>query len=1013
MEAAVSGSPSELKNILLKAGAGAGKTTTLVNVFLDFTKNFIAQNKKTPRIVVTTFTRKATQELKERLLKKALEEKREDLFHFISSKSSVQISTIHGVLNLFLSRYGALMGLTPDYKILSESEIRKNARKILRRLILEKPHWQELLEEYEFATLESYLLKYFSEVQLRPDLKPAGRDFFADETARVLSSLAERFRNLARSLLQQTDQEKWVDYFNIILAIDWNNEASIESFYENSSKPSYLKKNPPFPEEGDVELKELLKELENFCEDLGFQEAYWDLHQKNCDLFAELAAEFCREFEKQKLEQGQLSMSDLETLSYRLVLEHPSAAEAFSREWDFWMIDEYQDTSPVQVQLMRALTGDRPHFVVGDPQQSIYLFRGARSEVFMEKMSEVRSGGGEVQEKLVNYRSSSSVLKFINHYFTRLDQQFSAMEVAPDKGTSPLPHSLQVLLTQDDEDSDNREELAVVVRLQELLFAGVSPESICVLARTHRTLEETARLSQSFGVPVQLHSASGFFERREVQDALNLLKFLVNPHDNYIFLALLRSPWFHLTDQEILPFCHDKKHSFWREAERKIPESQEHHPVRLLRRYLGFSETLGLAWTLKRALMELSYLDYSRQLDPSGRREANLWKILSLLGQEERRPGFNFLDFIESGLESLSTEEGGNDADATPVIEPKRVNFMTVHASKGLQFAHVIVPALSKNPDTRKEADWYVDEKTDLWTLPVRDEESQKMVQSLLARKIHQERLEREEKEFNRVLYVALTRAKEGITLVINKKIGKKSWASFCPLDLSEGLHEEDGFSYLVRNENLFPQKMRGEVLASSRVRSPWMDMSSQLGKATVSVTELLSSSIVVATEPSARQLLPALKRAQQGTEAHRLFESLKYISAEEIKKDLPAHLVKALDYVVQTKDLPLARIIQEGFVEWGFACQEGKALLQGQIDLWGLCDGKAWIVDYKTGSDRYKESAFQQMEIYAWALRKMGRIAADQEIRLAVVYPLEEKSETRIVGLDLEAKVRGYFKDL
>ncbi len=84
----------------------------------------------------------------------------------------------------------------------------------------------------------------------------------------------------------------------------------------------------------------------------------------------------------------------------------------------------------------------------------------------------------------------------------------------------------------------------------------------------HKTLEDIAKTAQEFGVPLQLHSGSGFYERREVLDALALLKFFMNPHDNGNFVALLRSPWLVIPDSEIATYCHSHRHSFWREASR-------------------------------------------------------------------------------------------------------------------------------------------------------------------------------------------------------------------------------------------------------------------------------------------------------------------------------------------------------------------------------------------------------------------------------------------------------------
>ncbi|WP_374031093.1 UvrD-helicase domain-containing protein [Bdellovibrio bacteriovorus] len=208
----MSGTTPELRNIILRAGAGAGKTTTLTQTFLKFASDFKEKHGKFPRIVVTTFTRKATQELKERLLGKALDEKRDDLFQFVSSKSQVQISTIHGVLSLFLSRYGSAIGLTPDYKIMSDSEIRKGARKIMRKYLLENPQLQELLEEYDFQTLEGALLKFFGEQVIFPGMTFIRRGEMEQETAKFVADIGGALRRVCLEISQETSNDKWVDY---------------------------------------------------------------------------------------------------------------------------------------------------------------------------------------------------------------------------------------------------------------------------------------------------------------------------------------------------------------------------------------------------------------------------------------------------------------------------------------------------------------------------------------------------------------------------------------------------------------------------------------------------------------------------------------------------------------------------------------------------------------------------------------------------------------------------------
>ncbi|MGZ3779390.1 MAG: UvrD-helicase domain-containing protein [Pseudobdellovibrionaceae bacterium] len=997
---------SQLKNTILRAGAGAGKTTTLTQTFLKFASDFKEQNKQFPRIVVTTFTRKATQELKERLLSKALSEGREDLFHFVSSKSQVQISTIHGVLSLFLSRYGSSIGLTPDYKIMSESEVRKSARKVMRRYLLEDPQYQELLEEYDFQTLEQILLKYFSESVIFPDMKFIPQEELEKEVANLTKDIFGKLKRVCKEIELETTNEKWVEYVQALSSLSTESTQNwelyfqkLESVWQFLTKPAFRKATPPFSLSLNEELEELRDCIDKLLEEPRYRPTFWCKHQKNCEVFEALAKKFSQDFMKIKLENGLLSMSDLETLAFKMIRETPEAAVKFSQEWDFWMVDEYQDTSPVQVELLRHLVGDKPLFVVGDPQQSIYLFRGARSEVFQEKIHEIQSQSGEVQVKLVNYRSSPEVLQFFNHYFTKLGSQFAAMTPAPDKevkgNTDPV---VQIILTETaEDDATSAEILTTVARVQELLAEGISPEQICVLNRTHKTLEEIAKVAQEYGVPLQLHSGSGFYERREVLDALTLLKFLVNPHDNKNFIALLRSPWLVLSDTEIANYSHSSKHSYWKEALKTLEEREEHHPLRLLKSLLSIAEEKGFSFAFKYGLIQLGFFDYSAKIDVTGRREANLWKVVSLLHQEERRPGFNFLDFLDSSLETLSADEGNEDADATPVIEPKRVNFMTVHASKGLQFDQVILPGMGQDPRHSHAPILSVRESDGMWSLKIRDDNTQAMAGSILADQITEELRRRESEELNRVLYVAMTRAKTGVTLIWDRKVGKRSWAAQCPLILEEGMQTENDFSYLVRVENLQPQKLEEQELAHKVLRPRWLPPQEEKKRRNVSVTELIAHQAQAQTEatntyvPTAAQLGAGLTRAQQGTNAHRLFEALKYTSHDELINICDDDLKKPLQFLVTTQEIPFLKVIKNGFVEFGFTMAYGDMLLQGQIDLWGEVDNTFWIIDYKTGSQKYSETAFKQLEIYAWALQLMKRIDGEKTIQLAVVYPMDE----------------------
>jgi ATP-dependent helicase/nuclease subunit A len=721
MECVMSSSASELGNIVLRAGAGAGKTTTLTHLFLDFASGFKDRHQRFPRIVVTTFTRKATQELKERLLALSLERQRPDLFHYVTNKSQVQISTIHGVLSLFLGRYGSKMGLSSDFKLLSTSQEILMRRKILRRLVLSDTRYETLLEMYTFHQLESALQTYSDNSFLFESLRYARKEEFAAELALLLGTLEEDRRDISASILAEAQQASWIKYAEGLQRMSTKDIAQIRNFFtENPRRPSFAVKNPAVSEETNDRLVTLIENLKDLLESPEWTPAYWDEHESKNEIFDSLAKTYTQDLFEAKIFAGSISMSDLELFSLKLIREFPEVCQSFAQEWDYWMIDEYQDTSPVQVALLKNLVGDRRSFVVGDPQQSIYLFRGARSEVFQEKIQQVAASGGEVQEKLINYRSTPRLLSFFNFYFTRSSRQFASMEPPPDKAPAALEVPVaQVRVVEKAETLTGLSEeiQASLQRIQELLKTGISAEKICVLSRTRDGLEKLAKAAEAYGVPVQIHVAGGFYQRREVRDTLAFLKFLINPHDNVNFLVCLRSPWLNVPDQQILNYCHSSAHSFWIEALNKTGPDEDRHPIVLLKNYLLASQETGYSFVLRRMLVELGLLDFVQKLDSTGRREANLWKLVANLFELERTSGTNFLDFLEGLQNSPDLEAGNEDSDATPVIAPERVNLMTVHASKGLQFAHVLILGMAKRPRLSQAELFSMEEDSGRWSL--------------------------------------------------------------------------------------------------------------------------------------------------------------------------------------------------------------------------------------------------------------------------------------------------------
>lgn len=987
---------------LVRAGAGAGKTTELIDRFIDYVRRFFERNQTYPNIIITTFTRKATQEVKERLLIKALELKDETLFHYINKKSQVHVSTIHGILSLFLSRYGENLGLAPEFSMVDAQKENYVARKILRQVFKDHPEKMDFLEDYRFDRTLDILLTLTQYRLTQSSLKAFSLEDFIQHRQHLLNQVLEKIQICARDL-QSAQSNAWVEYgdslrsyFKAQMQFPEFQKACQSFLQAVPAKPRYNSAKPPVSEEvrdlvQDVNdsLKEWAKE-----EKSDYADSFLQLVAQRSKQIEEIFEEFFHTFVQHKIKHSELTMSDLESFSLELIRRDPSVAQKFAQSWNFWMLDEYQDTSPVQVELLKHLMGDASYFVVGDPQQSIYLFRGARKEVFYQKEAEIQQLKSEFLEKLVNYRSHPNLLKFFNHVFTQMSPQFKAMVPRDYRdGEKVEDICCRLLLTFEgtDEDEDIRL-LSAISEVQRFLEMGVAPEKVCVLSRSNGDLERMAELCKKLNLPIQVHGSGQFFRRREVQDLLIFLRFLSNPHDSKNFISLLRQPYFECSDAEIVKWTeahyeNDRKTSFFSYCRETYADSAP------IRRLLGYRESLrqeGYLNTLLRFVEQEGVLTSVHYMDSTGRREANIFKLIALLKSQENSPGFSIFDFVQSNFASLDTESGGEDSDATPVIEPKRVNLMTIHASKGLQFEAVIVLGCQQKPVITLSSDFWIDEDQNKFVIPVLDDESGDSRTSLLAKDIRLKLNAREKEEFERVLYVALTRAQRYLSLCAylkNEAPPMESWLGKMNLQLAEGVHSEFQIPYeTVHFVDLLDLETTGEPLRRSEKVEPLHLQLESISKK--SVTSSLQS--VPAPNLKIGQVIDVAQKAARGTEIHRLFEVLKF-RPDYIEEIEDVEFQKARVYLESQTKFPFRKIIDQGFVEWGFVVNDEGSYVQGQIDLWAELEDAVWIVDYKTGSTAYQQKAFEQLSVYARALKVIHPHFSKKTIRLVVVYPFEE----------------------
>ena len=302
-----------------------------------------------------------------------------------------------------------------------------------------------------------------------------------------------------------------------------------------------------------------------------------------------------------------------------------------------------------------------------------------------------------------------------------MGEQFQAMEPR-EAITNPLAKVAEVALVSGDESELD----ALACRVLSLLEKGARFDDICILARTNKQLETVSEYLQNLNIPTHVHAASGFFERREILDAFFFIKVLVAPYDDFSLIGLLRSPWFYVEDQKIVEWVSQKgSQNLWNYLVKKneVPDS--------LLGFFELSHKQGVVETFGAFLKDSSFLLSSQCYDPTGRRESNLWKLYQMLKEGELTPGFNLLEFIHERVPLKTDLDHMSESDAVAAVEPNRVNLMTVHASKGLKFTHILLPFTHKRPNLTSSLAITFDDSKSYWSFPIPLGEEEKITSNI------------------------------------------------------------------------------------------------------------------------------------------------------------------------------------------------------------------------------------------------------------------------------------------
>lgn len=869
------------RNILVSAAAGSGKTAVLVQRILSKIMD-PEKPVDIDRLLIMTFTRAAAGEMRERI-EKALDQAlaadpdNEHLQRQMMLIHTAQITTIDGFCSYVIRNYFHLIGLDPGYRTADEGELKLLQEDVLKELF--EDYYAEGDEKFTafvecYAAgksdegLKEHVLDLYNasmsnpwpdewldgcvaNYQLDPEKGIAGTPWFHylwDIVDSALKEAGELAENAMEICMEPEGPDLYQDALQSdLLLIRKLQELSVKQDYDemtrNLQNLSFARLSGKKMEGVSDQLKNLVKDIredeKGIFKDLGskyFQctlEELTELTQASAEplkMLVKLTRDFTERFSLKKREKNVLDFSDMEHFALDILLKKdgdtytPSqAARELSEKYDEVMLDEYQDSNLVQEILMQNVSGwvnDRKNiFMVGDVKQSIYRFRLARPELFMEKYHSYSLTESKEQriDLHKNFRSRPEVLESVNFIFRQIMGQDlggidydEAAALYPGasfpEGEDPEFIKTEVLLVEKDgvilEDNDEAdapenerelEALAIADRIREMVghdrildketgeYRPVQYGDIVILLRSAAGWAETfGEVLGARGIPSYTASRTGYFSTTEVVTLLNYLRVLDNPLQDIPLTGVLRSPIAGCTTEDLAElriaypegmiyecvkaFVEEyREHRIMEEEKRRLGEKLSHFmdTVNTLRDMAAYTPVHQL---ILEVLERTGYGSYAKAMPDGAQRSANLNMLVEKAMEYEKtsyRGLFNFVRYIQK-LQQYQVDYG--EVNLSGVGE-SAVQIMTIHKSKGLEFPVVFAAGMGKRFNFRDmNASILIHPELGIGADAILPDK-RIIAASLCKQIIRRELLKESLGEELRVLYVALTRAKEKLIL--------------------------------------------------------------------------------------------------------------------------------------------------------------------------------------------------------------------------------------------------------
>ena len=957
-------------DILVSASAGSGKTHVMISRIV----RLILEKKTTvDRILATTYTEAAALEMKEKLKKALIEQagKTGDVYiaKQIPQVDTADVGTIHSFCSKLLRAYFYHLGISPDYQILSDEDKAEMTDLAMRKT------FNDYYKDERFIKLVDREGTRRSDNSLREKVLKAYA-FFAEEVDfdYLLDKSIELYNeDNYIALFESTKKEiidlikpKLIEAETLIGYATSTNKPKLATaiinlktlltgivttgnIFELSTIGTYKlgnrgeKSDPEFRSSVAKFLKETAELLSGYCPpESSYQEFLNERAslKEHTEIFVEVVKAFRDNYAKIKKEENLLDFSDLQSFTLNL-LQDESIRKSVSEKYDFIFVDEYQDVNAIQENIMTLLGRDNV-FTVGDDKQSIYAFRGCRSEFFTEKKKRLKEEGKTTEKLNDNFRSARAIIDSANKVFSYCmteetyglnyqkdaslvygglfpeDQQgrFSVSAITSQgraQQSDVEDPRIYNVLNEYNKESQTEEEKAIVSEVvniieKELQSTYYNVKEDKVLPVTYKDIVILVSKSSTKvkalikglvkrGIPITTSAEENVLEYPEIIMLVNVLKGIDCMKQDIPLATTLLSPVGNFTDEDLFKISsfakknrEEKLEYFYQAYEYCLEKLDDELGERLKnfhKKFTSFralSDFLSAGETVEKLVNDCDYVAHF---------------YADAYGNEKVERITAFLNYVYTAGADITLHELIKKLSLTEVMEEcssskNAVQIMTMHKSKGLEFPVVINFALDNPFSTKDETGTIIFDRTfGLVTKFFLDKErthKETLVRKMVLRNKGKEKL----KEQMRLLYVAMTRATYSMHLVFNVKedgeVKPNSFLYFLPPDMLEAstLPQTNGLS----NQTAPIRKVVVGKAEESDVNALTKSLTFDYPyKADVDLP--LKSSVTKATKkaheeeyyPVQEIFKDSSQKAEDGVTAHKILECFDFFGNESIKE--------------------------------------------------------------------------------------------------------------------------------